>query len=50
MTFDFNARIQSGIDPLLVAGQFCAAQYYFRDPGDPFTTGLTDGVSFTICP
>jgi hypothetical protein len=50
MTYDFNARIQSGIDPQLQAGQFCAAQYYYRDPSDPFTTGLTNAVSFTICP
>jgi hypothetical protein len=50
MTYDFNARIQSGADTTLVSGQFVAAQYYFRDPGDPFTTGLTNAVSFTICP
>ncbi|MCC7013944.1 MAG: hypothetical protein IT454_15415 [Planctomycetes bacterium] len=50
LTYDFNARIQSGDDTLLVAGQACAAQYYFRDPGDVFNTGLTNAVSFTICP
>ncbi|MBM3987145.1 MAG: hypothetical protein FJ294_04195 [Planctomycetes bacterium] len=49
-TFDMNARIRSGIDALLVPGQFVAAQYYYRDPNDAFTTGLTNAVSFTICP
>ena len=49
-TFDMNARIRSGIDPQLTTGQFVAAQYYYRDPGDSFTTGLTNAVSFIICP
>jgi hypothetical protein len=49
-TFDMNARIRSGIDALLVPGQFICAQYYYRDPDDVFTTGLTNAVSFTICP
>ncbi|MCY3002702.1 MAG: hypothetical protein NTV21_12945 [Planctomycetota bacterium] len=50
MTFDMNALIQSGGDSLLIPGQFACAQYYYRDPADPFTTGLTNAVSFTICP
>ena len=49
-TFDMNARIRSGVDALLAPGQFVCAQYYYRDPGDAFTTGLTNAVSFTICP
>jgi Zn-dependent metalloprotease len=50
LAFDFNARIRSGADPELVAGRSCAAQVYFRDPGDSFAAGLSDAVSFTICP
>ena len=49
-TFDMNARIRSGVDALLAPGQFVCAQYYYRDPNDAFTTGLTNAVSFTICP
>ncbi len=50
--YDFNARIQSHVDPLLVAGRTITAQYYYRDPPDPagFGSGLTDAVRFTICP
>jgi hypothetical protein len=50
--YDFNARIQSSVDPELVAGRTITAQYYYRDPLDPagFATGLTDAVRFTICP
>jgi hypothetical protein len=48
--FDFNAWIQSGIDPSLVAGQEVWAQYWYRDPGfaAPNNIGLTDAVEFTI--
>jgi hypothetical protein len=46
--FDFNARVQSGVDPALVPGVEVWAQYYSRDPGDPFAVGLTDSVVFTI--
>ena len=51
-SYDFNARIQSGADPALVAGATVAAQYWYRDPADPtgFATGLTDAVTFTIGP
>jgi hypothetical protein len=48
--FDFNAWIQSSIDPALVAGQEVWAQYWYRDPGfaAPNNIGLTDAVEFTI--
>ncbi len=48
--FDFNAWIQSGIDPVLVQGQMVWAQYWYRDPGfaAPDNVGLTDAVEFTI--
>ncbi|MCC6407008.1 MAG: hypothetical protein IT453_07570, partial [Planctomycetes bacterium] len=48
-SFDFNAYIQSGADPLLVVGQLVGAQYWSRDPQDAFTTSLTDAVRFSIC-
>src|SRR5688572_15424618 len=50
MSFDFGAHASSGADALLVPGQACAAQYYYRDPLDQFGTALSNAVSFTICP
>ncbi len=48
---DFSARIASGIDPQLsIVGQQVNAQFWSRDPSAPFTTGLTNAVSFKICP
>lgn len=51
-SYDFNARIQSGADPDLIQGATVNAQYWYRDPNDPagFTTGLSDGIQFEICP
>jgi hypothetical protein len=51
-SFDFNARIASGIDPLLVSGTTVDAQYYSRDPGFsvPNNIALTDALEFTILP
>jgi len=49
-TYDFNGRIQSGVDPSLSAGALAAAQYWTRDPASPSTTGLTDAVMFVIEP
>jgi Tol biopolymer transport system component len=50
--FDFNARIQAGLDPALVAGGVVFAQYWYRDGADPsgFGTGLSDALMFTIGP
>ncbi len=50
--FDFNAWIQSGIDPNLIASAVVYAQYWARDPQDVFgyTTSLTDALTFTVCP
>ena len=50
MSFDFNAHIRSGVDAGLYVGRSCAAQYYYRDPLDPYGTALSNGVHFTICP
>ncbi len=49
---DFNARVQSGVDPSLTAGQIVGVQWRQRDPQDPagFGDSLTDAVLFTICP
>ena len=49
---NFNARIQSGIDPQLVPGKTISARWFYRDPQDPagFSSGLTNALRFTICP
>lgn len=47
-SFNFNARVQSGIDPALQPGVQVWAQYYTRDPASSFGVGLTDAVVFTI--
>lgn len=49
-SFDFNARIQSGIDPALVAGEDIYMQYWFRDPQGPQGVGLTDAIRCRIQP
>ncbi len=50
--YDFNALIQSGVDPQLVAGTQVYAQYWYRDPGSPQPSniGLTDALRFPIGP
>jgi len=48
--FDFNAWIQGGSDPLLVAGASVNVQFWSRDPGASFGAGLTDAATFGICP
>jgi hypothetical protein len=48
--FNFNAWIQSGIDPNLVVGATVNAQYWYRDPTHPVNgSGLTNAVEFMIC-
>ena len=50
-SLDFNARIQSGVDPMLEPGAVVYAQYWSRDPqASGTTTNLTDAVQFTGCP
>ncbi len=49
-SYDFNNRIRLGVDPALVAGEEVFAQYWSRDPLDPFTTSLTDALAFHIKP
>ncbi len=50
--FDFNAHVNSGLDPALTTGKTVSAQWYYRDVQDPtgFGSGLTDALRFTICP
>jgi hypothetical protein len=52
LSFDFGARIASGVDPTLAAGATIAAQWLVRDPVDPqgFGTALSDAILFTIAP
>jgi hypothetical protein len=50
LSFDFQARIQSGIDPQLVAGKVVFAQFIYRDPLDASGWGLSDALAFAICP
>ncbi|HUR28487.1 MAG TPA: metallophosphoesterase, partial [Planctomycetota bacterium] len=45
---DFQARIQSGIDPALQAGVTVDAQYWYRDPPASFGVGLSDALQLTI--
>ena len=50
LSMDFNAYLQSGAVPALqVVGQQVNAQYWSRDPGDPFGTNTSDAVQFKIC-
>ena len=48
--YDFNARIQSGVDPLLEPGAEVYAQFWSRDPGASFTTNRSDAISFPVLP
>jgi hypothetical protein len=50
LSFDFNAYAGLGVDPGLVPGQKVWAQYWYRDVASLGGTGLTDAVTFTLCP
>lgn len=49
---DFNARIQAGVDPSLVAGAVVHAQFWYRDGAQPpgAQNGFTDAGFFEIGP
>ncbi len=47
-SIDFNAWVQTGIDPVLAAGVEINGQFWSRDSGSASTTGLTDAVHFVI--
>jgi hypothetical protein len=50
--FDFNTRIQSGVDAKLQPGTLVYCQWWYRDFQDPagFASGLTDALRFGIAP
>jgi hypothetical protein len=48
--FDFNAHIQSGVDPTLVASSEVFCQYWSRDPASASTTSLSNGLHFLLNP
>ena len=48
--FDFQNRIQKGVDPALAAGATIYCQFWSRDVLSPSPTGLTDAARFTILP
>jgi hypothetical protein len=50
LVFDFNSWVALGSDPALVAGQKVWAQFWYRDVASPGGNGLTNGVTFTLCP
>lgn len=49
-SFDFNARIQSGIDPSLVVGAEIFTQYRARDPQALNSSSLSNGLRFVVNP
>ena len=48
--FDFDGHIRGGSDPGLTAYAAVNAQWWMRDPSSPSTTGLSNGLRFSICP
>jgi hypothetical protein len=50
LSIDFNAWIESGIDPTLVAGENVSVQAWSRDPGSAIRINLSDAVAFVIGP
>ncbi len=49
-SLDFNAYLQSGVNPALVAYRLVFAQYWYRDPAAAFSSGLTDALQMSIAP
>lgn len=47
---EFTPYILSGIDPGLVPGAPMWGQSWYRDPADPFGSGLTNALQAQICP
>jgi hypothetical protein len=50
IAYDYNARIQSGVDPNLTVGQEVFVQCWARDPAVASTTSLSNAVRFAIAP
>ena len=49
-SFDFNAYMHTKGFPEFVPGVDVYAQYWYRDPADPFQSSLTDALSFFPAP
>ena len=49
-SYDFNALIGSGLDPQLGAGVTVYGQFWFRSPGDPGNSAMSQAAAFTIQP
>ncbi len=49
-SFDFNALVRSGADPLLEPGREFFAQYWSRDPAASFSTNRSDALRARIQP
>jgi hypothetical protein len=50
LSYDFNARIQSGVDPALQPGVLVYMQFLYRDPLDAYRIGLSDALRIGIAP
>jgi hypothetical protein len=49
-SIDFNDRVRTAVDPLLIAGEEIFCQYWSRDPASPSTSNLTDALAFYLSP
>jgi hypothetical protein len=50
IAYDFNARIQSAVDPMLTVGQEVFLQTWARDSASASTTSLSNAIRFVIAP
>ena len=50
LSIDFNAWMDAGSDANLEVGVKVYGQFWYRDPGDPFKSGLSGGIGFPIYP
>ncbi|MBM3990618.1 MAG: M28 family peptidase [Planctomycetes bacterium] len=48
--YDFNSRIQGGVDQALSIGVDVYAQFWYRDSASTGGIGITDAVRFRVCP
>jgi hypothetical protein len=49
-SFDFNAHIATGSDAQLLPGTTVYSQFWFRSPGDPGNSAMSQAAAFTIQP
>jgi len=49
-SFDFRSWVTGGADPGLVPGIQIVGQFWYRDAGASFSTGLSDAVDFVLLP